>query len=84
MQQWQPRQTRPRKFRVGRCLRHFRRGRLLAVLLGASLLLFGMVEMKIQDHEKSRDIEMLNPCKQDVSAMPEHQETEWKESLLDF
>ena len=47
MQQWQPRQSRPRKFRVGRCLWHFLRGRLLAVLLGASLLLFGMVEMKI-------------------------------------
>ena len=45
MQQWQPRQYRPRRFRHGRRLQHFRWGRLLTVLLGAALLLFGLIKL---------------------------------------
>ena len=45
MNQWQPRQNKPRRIRHGRRSRHFRWGRLLAVLLGASLLLFGLVKL---------------------------------------
>lgn len=45
MQQWQPRQSRPRRYRTKSRLRVFRRGRLPALLLGAALLLFGLISL---------------------------------------
>ena len=45
MQQWQPRKNRPRRYRQRGRLRHFQWGRLLAALLGAALLLFGMIKL---------------------------------------
>ena len=45
MQQWQPRQNKPRRYRHRHRPRRFRWGRLLAVLLGAVLVLFGLVKL---------------------------------------
>ena len=45
MQQWNPRQNRPRRYRKKSRFQHFRWGRLLAVLLGAALLLFGAISL---------------------------------------
>lgn len=45
MQQWQPRQNRPRRYGQKSRSRLFRRGRLLAALLGAVLLVFGVVKL---------------------------------------
>ena len=45
MQKLQPRQKIPRRYRKKSRLRHFHWGRLLAVLLGAVLLLFGVISL---------------------------------------
>ena len=45
MQKWQLRQNKPRRHRKKSRLQHFRWGRLLAVLLGAVLLLFGVISL---------------------------------------
>lgn len=45
MQQWQPRRNRPRRYRQRNRFRRFRWERLIAVLFGAALLLFGMIKL---------------------------------------